>query len=89
METIKNGSMNKPIINAFLLVAFITMLLGWVGVSGDVKDQLKELYGNHAYEATYDELSESLESELSYGITDSKLGDNKIERDAKSVLKTV
>lgn len=85
----KNGSMNKPIIIALLLVAFITMLLGWVGLSGDVKDELKDQYGDEAYEVAYDELSESLESEMSYGILDSELGNTKIAKDAKAVLRTV
>lgn len=85
----KNGSMNKPIIIALLLVAFLTMLLGWVGLSGDVKDELKDEYGDEAYEAAYDQLSESLESELSYGMLDSELGNTKIAKDAKAVLRTV
>ncbi len=85
----KNGSMNKPIIIALLLVAFITMLLGWVGLSGDIKGQLKEQFGNDAYEAAYKELSEDLFDKISYGITESEIGDNKIAKDAKTVLRTI
>lgn len=79
----KNGSMNKPIIIALLLVAFITMLLGWVGLSGDVKDQLDE-YDEDAYQV----ISDSLFSGLSYGITESEIGETKIAKSVKTVVKT-
>lgn len=84
MERIKNGSVNKPIIIALLLVAFITMLLGWVGVSGDIRQRIDE-YDVDAYE----ELSESVFDELSYGITDSEIGNTKIVKSAKTVLRTI